>query len=57
MYRKLNDINDKSFTLEELSTLFKIPKAERITASDDAYTIALLFLKLKSRLGLTDDLI
>ena len=57
MYRKLNDITDKSFTLEELSTLFKIPKAERISASDDAYTIALLFLKLKSRLGLTDDLI
>jgi DNA polymerase III subunit epsilon len=52
MYRKLHEITDKSFSLDELSSLFKIPKAERISASDDAYTIALLFLKLKSRLGL-----
>jgi DNA polymerase III subunit epsilon len=52
MYRKLHDITDKSFSLDELSTLFKIPKADRISATDDAYSIALLFLKLKSRLGL-----
>ena len=52
MYRKLHDITDKSFSLDELSSLFKIPKADRISATDDAYTIALLFLKLKSRLGL-----
>ncbi len=52
MYRKLHDITDKSFSLDELSSLFKIPKAERISATDDAYSIALLFLKLKSRLGL-----
>ncbi len=52
MYKKLHDINDKNFSLEELSTLFKIPKTERISISDDAYSIALLFLKLKSRLGL-----
>jgi DNA polymerase III subunit epsilon len=54
MYRKLHDITDKSFSLDELSTTYKIPKAERISASDDAYTIALLFLKLKSRLGLNE---
>jgi DNA polymerase III subunit epsilon len=53
MYRKLHDITDKSFSLDELSTLFKIPKAERISTTDDAYSIALLFLKLKSRLGLS----
>ncbi|HLP65232.1 3'-5' exonuclease [Flavobacterium sp.] len=53
MHRKLLDITDKSFSLDELSTAYKIPKAERITASDDAYTIALLFLKLKSRLGIS----
>lgn len=52
MHQKLLDITDKSFNLEQLSTLYKIPKAERISSSDDAYTIALLFLKLKSRLGL-----
>lgn len=52
MYRKLHDITDKSFSLDELNTLFKVPKADRISATDDAYSIALLFLKLKSRLGL-----
>lgn len=52
MYRKLHDITDKSFSLDELSSLFKIPKTDRISATDDAYSIALLFLKLKSRLGL-----
>ncbi len=52
MYKKLHDINDKNFSLDELSSLFKMSKTERLSASDDAYTIALLFLKLKSRLGL-----
>ncbi len=52
MYKKLHDINDKNFSLDELSTLFKMPKTDRLSTSDDAYTIALLFLKLKSRLGL-----
>ena len=52
MYKKLHDINDKNFSLEELSSLFKVSKTERLSASDDSYTIALLFLKLKSRLGL-----
>jgi DNA polymerase-3 subunit epsilon len=52
MYKKLHDINDKNFSLDELSHLFKIAKTERISTTDDAYTIALLFLKLKSRLGL-----
>lgn len=52
MYRKLKDINSKQFSLEELSTIYKIPQSDRISSSDDAYKIALLFLKLKSRLGL-----
>jgi DNA polymerase-3 subunit epsilon len=51
MHRKLLDINDKMFSLDELCKLYKIPPSERITATDDAYSIALLFLKLKSRLG------
>jgi DNA polymerase-3 subunit epsilon len=51
MHRKLMDINDKMFSLDELSKLYKISQSERVTASDDAYSIALLFLKLKSRLG------
>ncbi len=51
MYKKLHDINDKNFSLDDLSHIFKIGQTERISTTDDAYTIALLFLKLKSRLG------
>ncbi|OCB78826.1 3'-5' exonuclease [Flavobacterium crassostreae] len=50
MYQKLQEVTDKSFTLKELVDAFKIPVRDRISAADDAYTIALLFLKLKSRL-------
>ena len=52
MYRKLTDINNKQFSLEELCNIYKIPKSDRNSSSEDAYKIALLFLKLKSRLGL-----
>ncbi|WP_395054388.1 PolC-type DNA polymerase III [Flavobacterium sp.] len=52
MYKKLLDINDKNFSLDELGTIFKLPKTDRISTTDDAFTIAILFLRLKSRLGL-----
>ncbi len=52
MQRKLKDINNKQFSLEELCDIYKIPKSDRNSSSEDAYKIALLFLKLKSRLGL-----
>jgi DNA polymerase-3 subunit epsilon len=52
MYRKLHDINNKQFSLDELCSIYKIPKSDRNSSSEDAYKIALLFLKLKSRLGL-----
>jgi DNA polymerase III subunit epsilon len=52
MYKKLHDINDKNFSLDELGNLFKIPKNEHISTSDQSFTIALLFLKLKTRLNL-----
>jgi DNA polymerase-3 subunit epsilon len=52
MYRKLTDINNKQFSLEELCEIYKIPKSDRNSSSEEAYKIALLFLKLKSRLGL-----
>ncbi|WP_264537648.1 PolC-type DNA polymerase III [Flavobacterium sp. N1736] len=52
MYRKLTDINDKQFSLDDLGEIFKIPKSDRNSSSEDAYRIALLFLKLKSRLGI-----
>ena len=52
MQCKLLEINDKKFSLEELCTFYKIPLNERSSSAEDAYKIALLFLKLKSRLGL-----
>ena len=52
MYRKLVDINDKQFSLDELSEIFKLPKNYRNSPSEDAYTIALLFLKLEKKLGI-----
>jgi DNA polymerase-3 subunit epsilon len=52
MYRKLKDINDKQFSLDDLSEIYKIPKSDRNSPSEDAYRIAILFLKLKSRLGI-----
>jgi DNA polymerase-3 subunit epsilon len=52
MHRKLHDITDKKFSLDELTELYKIPKSERNSALEDAYKSALLFLKLKSRLDI-----
>ncbi|MFV8389814.1 PolC-type DNA polymerase III [Flavobacterium sp. LB1P71] len=52
MHRKLNDINDKQFSLDELCTAYNIPKSDRNSSAEDAYKTALLFLKLKSRLGI-----
>jgi DNA polymerase-3 subunit epsilon len=52
MHRKLNDINDKQFSLEELCTAYNIPVSDRNSAAEDAYKTGLLFLKLKSRLGI-----
>ncbi|UQD56990.1 PolC-type DNA polymerase III [Flavobacterium sp. K5-23] len=52
MYRKLHDITDQQFSLEELSGFFKIPVNDRVSSTEDAYNIGLLFLKLKSRLGI-----
>lgn len=52
MYRKLQDISNKQFSLDELCEIYKIPKSDHNSSSEDAYKIGLLFLKLKSRLGL-----
>jgi DNA polymerase-3 subunit epsilon len=51
MHQKLNDITNKMFSLDDLCKIYKIPQNERVTASDDAYSVAILFLKLKFRLG------
>jgi DNA polymerase-3 subunit epsilon len=51
MHQKLMDITNKSFSLEDLVKHYKLPLNERNSASDDAYSISLLFVKLKTRLG------
>ena len=51
MHQKLMDITNKSFSLEDLIKQYKLPLNERNSASNDAYSIALLFVKLKDRLG------
>ena len=52
MYKKLEDITDKDFSLDDLLAKFKVEKNEKYSASEDAFSIAVLFLKLKSRLGI-----
>ena len=52
MHRKLNDITDKQFSLDQLSEIYNIPQSDRNSSTEDAYKNALLFLKLKSRLGI-----
>jgi DNA polymerase-3 subunit epsilon len=51
MYRKWTEnIDEKSFSIEEMCQHFKIENTFRNSSVEDAYLIALLFLKLKSRL-------
>ena len=52
MHRKLHDINDKQFSLDELCEIYNVPISDRNSSAEDAYKTALLFLKLKSRLGI-----
>lgn len=53
MHRKLNDLADKPFSIEDLCQIYKIPESEKTTSMDKAYDMALLFLKLKTKLGIT----
>ena len=52
MYKKYKDNSEKSYTIDDLCNEFNLPINEETAIPDLAYTIALLFLKLKSRLGL-----
>jgi DNA polymerase-3 subunit epsilon len=52
MHRKLHDINEKQFSLNELCKVYNVPLSERNSAATDAYKTAILFLKLKSKLNL-----
>ena len=52
MYKKLLDINDKNFSLDALKKIYKIDTSDRTSTVEDAYSIGLLFLKLKSKLDI-----
>lgn len=53
MHRKLNEItDDKELSLDELTDFYKIQSTPANSTTERAYTIALLFLKLKFKLGL-----
>ena len=51
MHQKLYDEISKPYSLEDLVRIYKIPIAEKKSTLDDAYSMSLLFLKLKSKLG------
>ncbi|SCY11342.1 3'-5' exonuclease [Flavobacterium caeni] len=52
MHQKINENTEKAFAIDELCSLYNVPKSDRHSAAEDAYILGLLFLKLKSRLGL-----
>ena len=44
--------DDRPITLDEVCDALKIKKSDRLTASGNAYTTAIVFLKLKAKLGI-----
>jgi len=52
MYNKIKDTNEKKYSLEEMSKSLNVPMSNRNSVADDAYSIALLFLKMKDKLGI-----
>jgi DNA polymerase-3 subunit epsilon len=51
MYQKLNETMDKKYSLADICQAYKLNHEESNTTTEYAYTIALLFFKLKTRLG------
>jgi DNA polymerase III subunit epsilon len=52
MFNKILETNEKKYSLEEMSKFLKITMSERNSVADDTYSIALLFLKMKDKLGI-----
>lgn len=52
MFNKLAETNTKKYSLEEMSKKLNITSSDRNSVADDVYNIALLFLKMKDRLGI-----
>jgi len=49
MFNKLSETNDKKYAMEDMSKFLNISISERNSVADDAYSIAILFLKLKTK--------
>ena len=52
MYRKLQDVSEVSIPAPQLLALYKVPELHPTHTALQAYSLALLFLKLKIRLGI-----
>lgn len=52
MFNKLMDTNEKKYSLEEMSKKLHVAMSDRNSIADDTYAIALLFLKMKDKLGI-----
>lgn len=52
MFNKLAETNERKYSLEEMSKKLNSSLSNRNSAADDAYSIALLFLKMKDKLGI-----
>lgn len=48
MYNKVKETIEKKYTLEDMSKALSVPLNERNSVADDTFSIALLFLKLKT---------
>lgn len=48
MFNKVNDTSDKKHPLDAMCKSLGVPVSERISVADDTFSIAILFLKLKT---------
>ena len=52
MFNKVKDTIDKKYALNEMNSFFSIPLNDRNSVADDTFSIAILFLKLKTILNI-----
>ena len=52
MYNKWKETNDKSTEIGDLNSLLEYRENDKLSNSEDAYSLALYFLKLKNRLNI-----
>ncbi len=52
MHAKIVDLPSKKFALEELLSYYSVANPEIVSSGNSAYTIAILFLKMRNKLGL-----